>query len=128
MASFGWFSYFLILFAAFLFATAFLRYSCDINEESIAYHIMWMGLLLYKKRVTPNQISHIKFKRYGWATKGAVVHTYKGFNIRLIDFIPVKLYEDLGDFSDKHEIPFEKSKDYQILEKLARDRKKQVSE
>ncbi|MCG3418344.1 hypothetical protein [Oceanobacillus jordanicus] len=128
MESFGWFSYSIILFTAFIFATAFIRYSCDINEESITYHIMWMGLLLYKKRVPPNQISHIKFKRYGWVTKGAVVYTHKGFNIRLIDFKPIKLYEELDVLFDKHDIPSIKSKDYQLLEKLGWDRKKQESE
>ncbi|WP_404458848.1 hypothetical protein [Oceanobacillus kapialis] len=78
----------------------------------------WKGLTLYKKQVTPNQISQIKYKRYGWARKGAVIYTHTGFNIRLVDFTPVKIYEELDDFAIKHHIDQEKSKDYQLLEKL----------
>lgn len=111
-------TYIQLFLAIFLIALAFIRFSCNIKENSITYHMTWKGLTLYKKQVTPNQISHIKYKRYGWARKGAVIYTHTGFNIRLVDFTPVKIYEELDDFAIKHHIDQEKSKDYQLLEKL----------
>jgi hypothetical protein len=59
---------------------------------------------IYKKEVSPNQVIRIKFKRFGWMTKGAIIQVKKGINIRVVHFSPDYLFADLIDFAKANSI------------------------
>ena len=81
------------------------------------YQIFFFTVPIYKKVLFPNQIIHIKFKRLGWTKKGAIIQVKKGFNIRIVNFVPKNVLTDLIDFANKNDISITKTKDYLILDK-----------
>ncbi len=74
-------------------------------------------MTLYRKVVYTHQITKMKFKRVGWATKAAIIQVEKGLNIRVVNFVPNNVFVDLIDFANKYDISISKTKDYLILEK-----------
>ncbi|OEH92346.1 hypothetical protein [Bacillus solimangrovi] len=101
----------------YLIVVFFINFKFEINGNSLTYEMLFMTLPIYKKVVHADQITQIKFKRLDWANRGAIIQTKKGLNIRIINFLPKNVYEDLNEFSDKFQITLSKTKDFQILEK-----------
>ncbi len=48
----------------------FIQFKFMIDGDDLVYQIVIMAMPIYKKEVSPNQIIRIKFKRFGWMTKG----------------------------------------------------------
>lgn len=109
---------FAVLFAIFLLA--FLKFKFYIEEKTLTYEIMLFAILLYKRRVHPDEIKHIKFIRTGWAGKGAIIKVKKGFSIRVINFKPATVCPDLNAFAEKYTISISKTYDYILLDKSSR--------
>jgi len=95
----------------------FIEYKVDINEGYLTYQIELFHVTLYKKVVHYQQIKRLKFKRIGWAQKCVMIKNEKGFPIKLANFNPNNIYQDLIDFAAVYDIPITKTKDYLILEK-----------
>ncbi|WP_085994285.1 hypothetical protein [Oceanobacillus senegalensis] len=73
--------------------------------------------MIYKKEMDHKQMDCMKFKRVGWGKKSVTVKSNKGFNLRISNFYPERIYNDLIDFASKYGIPISKKKDYLLLEK-----------
>ncbi|RDW20074.1 hypothetical protein CWR48_04945 [Oceanobacillus arenosus] len=109
---------FKIFFAMFLIATLLLHFDLTIYEDKITYQITLLNISIYKKVLSANQITQMKFTRVGWSTKGTIIKTANGLNIRVHGFSPNAVYEQLVDFANKNNINTTKTKNYQILEKM----------
>ncbi len=90
-----------ILFMAFITMSIFLNYKLWIDYDTLEYIVYLYKLPIYKRRVVANQIDEIKFKRYGWAVKGAIIKTRKKINLRVVNFYPKEVYEELNHFAEK---------------------------
>ncbi|WP_186580360.1 hypothetical protein [Aquibacillus kalidii] len=107
-----------IVLIAYLILCLFIQFKIKIVESSISFEIRIFSKLIYRKEICPNQIVGMKFKRVGWSKKCVVVQTSKGFNLRIVNFYPEKIYDDLIDYANEYDISILKTKDYLILEKL----------
>lgn len=112
-----WMLYILIPFAIVILVMIFVNFKLKIKDSLLTFQISAFSLSLYKKTVSSEQISNMKFKRVGWARKCVVVKKKKAFNFRITNFSPVSLYKDLIGFANKYDVPITKTKDYTILEK-----------
>lgn len=89
-----------------------------IKDNTITYTTTLFGQTLYTKEVQATDIVRVTFKRFNWATRLAVIKTSKGLPIRVALFKPETVFEDLIIFCKDYDVPYTKTKDYQILEKL----------
>jgi hypothetical protein len=106
------------LVLAFIIAMALLvEYKVEINEGYLTYQIQLFNLTVYKKVVHHQNIKRMKFKRIGWAQKCVMIKSEKGFPIKIANFNPNIIYQDLIDFATVYDIPISKTKDYLILER-----------
>lgn len=96
----------------------FLKYTFTIKNNTITYTTTLFGQILYTKEVQAADIVRVTFKRFNWATRLAVIKTSKGLPIRVALFKPKTVFEDLIIFCKDYNVPYTKTKDYQILEKL----------
>lgn len=106
-----------IFVAFFIFIALLVEFKFEIDERFLTYQILFFHLPIYKKKVHYHDIKSMKFKRIGWAKKCVIIKTEKGFNFRIANFYPRKIYLDLSNFAKENGIPVSKSKDYIILEK-----------
>ena len=109
--------YFQFGLIVFILLSLFIQFKFKIDDGYLVYQILIISLPIYKKEVSPNQITLIKFKRLGWNTRGAIIQVKKGFNIRVVHFSPNNIFIDLIDFANENSILISKTKDYQILER-----------
>jgi hypothetical protein len=106
------------LVLAFIISMALLtEYKVEINEGYLTYQIQLFNLTVYKKVVHHQNIKSMKFKRIGWAQKCVMIKSEKGFPIKIANFNPNNIYQDLIDFATVYDIPISKTKDYLILER-----------
>ncbi|WP_117149164.1 MULTISPECIES: hypothetical protein [Paraliobacillus] len=110
--------YFLVPFSIFILATVFINFQFKIVEDSLNYKILLFKFIVYKRNVEHKQIDSMKFKRSGWGKRCVIVKNNKGFNFKIFNFYPEKVYSDLIDFANLYSIPITKTKDYVTLEKL----------
>ena len=112
-----WLLFYALIFLIIILGLLLIKYKFEINDDCLTYQILFFGLPFYKKRIPPNEITQIRFKRVGWSSKGAIIRVHKGFNIRIVYFVPDNVFKDLLDFASRMDIPYFKTKDYCILEK-----------
>lgn len=93
------------------------RFKFKINDDHLVYQMLFFKKSILRKNIYSNQIIQFKFIRVGWAKKGAIIKVNKGFNFRLTILQPQTAYDDLINFSNKHDITVLKTKDYILLEK-----------
>lgn len=105
-----------IALAVFVFITIFIQYKFKIVDGHLIYQIFFLTMPIYKKVTYPNDIIQMKFKRVGWATKGVIIQVRKGFNIRVVNFVPNNVFIELIDFANEYGITISKTRDYLILE------------
>ncbi|WP_112180453.1 hypothetical protein [Paraliobacillus zengyii] len=110
--------YFLVPFSIFILATVFIKFRFKIVEDSLNFKILLFKFIVYKRNVDHKQIDSMKFKRSGWGKRCVIVKNHKGFNFKIFNFYPIKVYSDLIDFANAYSIPITKTKDYVTLEKL----------
>ncbi len=110
--------YFLIPFSIFILASIFVNFKFKMAEGSMTFQILIFIFAVYNKEVDHKQIDSMKFKRIGWGKKCVIVKNNNGFNFRISNFYPEKIYNDLIGFANEYSIPISKTKDYLILEKL----------
>ncbi|MEK4484116.1 hypothetical protein MHH81_00755 [Psychrobacillus sp. FSL H8-0484] len=112
--------YFSILTALLIITLFYISYTFTIQESLLTYKILLFNILIYQRVVLPEHIKEIKFKRFGWNTKGAVIQTTKGFNMRILLYSPDGMMEDLNKYADENNLFISKTKDYQLLERRSR--------
>ncbi|MFV8828486.1 hypothetical protein [Alkalihalobacterium sp. APHAB7] len=106
-----------ILFLVLLFLTLFLNYTFIIHPTAFVFFVRLHKLPVLTINTNSDYVEKIKFRRYGWEVKGAVIEVRKKLNMRIINFHPYEVYDELYRFATQHNIPVTKTKDYQILEK-----------
>ncbi|WP_413367688.1 hypothetical protein [Lysinibacillus sp. 3P01SB] len=109
----------LLIVVAINLIALFIKYEFIIGADDVTFTTYFLWLKLYEKRVDKNSIKQVNFKRTGWQTKSAAIKTTEGFSIRLASFAPADLFEELIHFCEKHSIPYNKTKDFLILEKMS---------
>ena len=112
--------YFIYPFIAVLlfYVIALLFYtSYSITDNKVIYHFHFLFWTIYKKEITPEQMKLIKFKRVHWTDRIAKITFHKGLAIRIHIRKQPKFYEQLLQFCNENNIPYEKTKDYLLLEK-----------
>ncbi|WP_404428156.1 hypothetical protein [Sutcliffiella horikoshii] len=82
----------------------FIRYEIKIDETSVLYDILFLGHTFYSKEIAVSDIRKMVFKRVGWSARGAFIYTDKLFPIRLINFKPDNMYDQLHLFGKKNGI------------------------
>lgn len=109
--------FFSIFVCMFNILVILIQFKLRIEEKYFSYQIVLLTFPIYEKVVYPNQIIQMNFKRYGWMTKGVLIRTLKGFNIRIVGFEPKDhVIEELLQFAIENDISISKSKDYLLLE------------
>lgn len=100
------------------FLLAFITYTLEIKKHQVSYVIQLFGLTIYRKEVVSTHIKKMIFKRIGWNSKLAIIKVHKGIPIRVALFKPETVYDDLIRFCEENAVPYHKTKDYTILEKM----------
>lgn len=118
--SFAYFFYYNVLLTLFIITLFFLKYTFTIHDGHLTYETFLMTICIYKRVIYPSQMKKVEFKRYGWATQGALIRISKGLNIRLALFSPNEIFNELLTFAYQHDISTSKTKDYQLLERRNR--------
>lgn len=101
------------------FFAIFIKFEFVIGADTVTFRTYLFQWKLYEKRVVKNSIKQVVFKRGGWMTKSAVIKVQQGFPLRLVSFMPDTLFEDLIAFCEANTIPYNKTKDFRILEKVS---------
>ncbi|MFF2753041.1 hypothetical protein ACFVR1_04685 [Psychrobacillus sp. NPDC058041] len=112
--------YISILLSIFCFVGLFTTYEFEIKEDELNYKTLLFVFTVFQKKLYSADIYHVTFKRVGWATKGAIIRLHRGINIRIIQFNHKDVMSQLETFSLNNNVPVIKSKDYLVLEKLAK--------
>ncbi|WP_027963700.1 hypothetical protein [Halalkalibacillus halophilus] len=73
---------------------------------------------VYQKWIQYEEIEKVSCKRIRWKTKYMKIHVKSGWNVPLGDFTKKEFFEEWERLAEDRNIPVEKSKDYQVLEKL----------
>lgn len=95
-------------------------YRLYVNDETIRYQIRLVGQVLYTKHVLADEIKHMSFRRSNWKAKSTIIKVKRGFAIRVVLFKPETVYEDLLNFCARNGVAYDKTRDYKIIEKLAK--------
>lgn len=77
-----------IVILVFLLVSFFIRYKLEIKDGYLMHQFLFLETSLYKRVIHPNRITQIKFVRFAWATKGAIIQIKKGFIVRVFKFEP----------------------------------------
>lgn len=109
--------YILIALCVFVFVTIMIRFKFSIHDGYLTYQVLLLKWPIYTKVIKSSHIMKIKFKRVNWVSKGAVIQLKKGFNIRIIYFVPDDVLGNLLQFADENDITIDKTRDYLILER-----------
>ena len=95
-----------------------------IVNENLLFQLTIFKFCIVKKQLLPSNIDVMKFKRTGWAQKLVLIKVKKGLNIRITAFHPKTVYKNLLDYGTDYDVPVYKTKDYKILERMEKTRKK----
>lgn len=82
----------------------FIRYEIKLAETTVHYEILFLGHTFYSKKIVASDIRKFVFKRVGWSARGAFIYTDKLLPIRLINFKPDNMYDQLHLFGKKNGI------------------------
>ena len=103
-----------IFVVLFLFSMC-IAYTLQIKEDGISYRVMFFAFPLYKREVSRKEITGMKFARYGFSQKGAVIRTKSCLGLRIINFTPDDVYQELMDYADENEIEVVRTRDFEML-------------
>ncbi|WP_164669857.1 hypothetical protein [Virgibacillus doumboii] len=112
------YSIYYIFLTIFILLLAFMSFALRIVDNKLIYKATIFGITFYKKTSESVQITELKLKRAGWAKKCAIVKVKDGLNLRIIDFHPNSVYDELQSFAEKHGIRMVRTKNYELLTKM----------
>lgn len=102
----------------------FISYHVRIDMGLIHLEMRYFRWTVYRRIIQPEDIEQIRFNRYDWKKKGAVLRMKKGRKLRLVHFEPLGLMEKLESFADLYHVDYLKSKDYQLIERMEHAKKR----
>ena len=97
----------------------FVKFEFVLGADDVTFRTHLFQLKCYEKRVHKDNIKQVVFKRAGWKTKSATIKLNQGFPIRLHSFSPDTLFEELETFCETQAIPYKKTSDFLLLEKMS---------
>lgn len=83
----------------------FIRYQVKLNKTSILYNVMFLESVIFSREISCTDIRKIVFKRMGRSSRGAFIFTNKLLPIRLVNFKPDSMYEELQLFGKRNLLP-----------------------
>lgn len=95
---------FFLVYLIIWISLVFTKSKVELQMNTISYSLSLFGFSIYKKKLFPENIRLIIFKRSGWNQKCVVIITNRGMNIRIRGFDPVSIYSDINDFSKVNKI------------------------
>lgn len=101
-----------------------IRYSVRIDCGMVHYEVLFFKWTLRRNILAPENMHEIRFNRYDWCKKGAIIRMKDGKRIRLIHFQSDELMERLELFAVTYKVETFKSKDYMLLERMSASKKR----
>jgi hypothetical protein len=94
----------------------FIRYQVKVNEFSIHYQVLFFHIVLINKEIICTDIRKMVFKQIGRSSKGAYIFTNKFLPVRLVNFKPDSLYNELQLFGKRNLLTIVMKDDFQHKE------------
>ena len=105
-----------------LIITVFIQYTVSIENDEIRLVAHIFHLKLYRKNVPVSKMKKILFKRVGWAKKSALIILRTDNRFRFPYDSPSEAFDVLEQFAIKNNIEYKKTRDYVIVEKMAKNK------
>lgn len=84
-------------------------------NRNIIYSIYLLNIQLFNRILIPDDITLVKFKRIGWNQKSLFIKINVGNNIRVNNYKPESIYDEIEKFVRNNDIKAQFSKDYKYL-------------
>ena len=109
-----------IIFVLALVAILNVKKSVTIEESKLIYDAHLFRLHIIHIELATSDIRLIEFHLAGWFGRNAKVKgKYAKFHYHFLNFKPLEFYNELEQFAIRNNIPYEKTKDYKTIEKMA---------
>lgn len=103
------------VFSVIILLAIFVRYALRIEKDELIFQTRFLSILIYQKSIKKNDMVKMKFERFGWSKKGVIIKMKKGVNIRIVDFTPEMVFQELHHFASENQITFVETKDFKRL-------------
>ena len=110
------------IYFVLLVITVFIEYTVSIENDEIRLVAHIFSLKLYRKNLPVSKMKKIVFKRVGWAKKSAVIILHTDSRFRIPYYSPSEAFDALEKFAIKNNIEYDKTRDYVIVEKMAKNK------
>ena len=91
-----------------------------IEDSKLIYDAHLFRLHIIHIELATSDIRSIEFHLAGWFGRNAKMKgKYAKFHYHFINFKPLEFYNELEQFAIRNNIPYEKTKDYKTIEKMA---------
>ena len=112
--------YFLVPMTIVTLARIFIRYHLHLSVlGSLVFEIYLFHYKIFTRKIRYTDITRMTFMRVGLGKRCVIIQTRRGLNLRIINFSPDSVYDDLIKFADRYHILIYKTKDYRHLEKTS---------
>ncbi|MFC2946969.1 hypothetical protein [Virgibacillus sediminis] len=116
--------YALLAFIPVYLVCCSLKWQIRMEDEAFHVRVLLFGQRVYRKIYRPDEVVAVKFLRIGWAKKAARIKLKQGLPIRIENFRPSGIFRELADYAARHGIAVHKTRDYSVLERMDRTRKR----
>lgn len=110
---------FFFVLIGFNILAVFIKFEFVLGADDVTFRTHLFQLKLYETCVDKDSIKQVVFKRVGWKTKSATIKLNQGFPIRCNSFSPDTLFEELEAFCEMQGIPYRKTNDFLLLERMS---------
>ena len=110
----------LIGFGSVPFIIANKKNSVTIEQSKLVYDAHLFHWHVAHAEIKASDIRSMQFHLAGWiGRKAKVKGKYATFHYEFMNYKPVEFYKQLEQFAIRNNIPYEKTKDYKTVEKMA---------
>lgn len=110
---------FCVLYLIFCIVLLFTNRKITIEDRTIKQTTYLWKFPIYEVASDEKDIQLVKFKRFGWSKKGAVIKRHKGGSIRIIEYKSSNILSEIENFVKNDTINATFSKDYKLLSRKA---------
>ena len=110
----------LIVFGSVPFIIANKKNSVTIKESTLVYDSHLFHWHVTHAEIEASDIRSMQFHLAGWiGRKAKIKGKYASFHYEFMNYKPLEFYNELEQFAIRNNIPYEKTKDYKTIEKMA---------
>ena len=102
------------IFFTFCFLAFFIKEKITINQN-LRYSISLFNFRILDKVIVPKDITLVEFKRVGWNQKCIIIKSTTGKVLKVINFKPDSIYDEVEKFVVNNKIKAEFAKDYRYI-------------